>query len=217
MTHPSASIEIRSCERAWLGSRHRVEIKRIATTEEPLETSEAEMEPKQAMWACIQRDYTLSNHLSHIACTPPDSNKPPPAIQAAIAHCNRLISSTIFHFAVAHCFDTDYSDRFWQGANDITACPCNLTHPLPPHGTPSCHTHHHVLFYCPLMVTAHAHHLQGFSSLTMIFRTEEASLCLAFKLRWVCVWGFQSVYRVSESSYIPQFGPDPSWFLTVMH
>jgi hypothetical protein len=84
--HPSAFIEICSCERAWLGSRHRVEIRRIATTEKPLEITEVEMEPKVAMWARIQWDYTPSTHPSHIACAPPDSNKPPPTIRAAITH-----------------------------------------------------------------------------------------------------------------------------------
>jgi len=53
-THPSASIEIRSCERAWLGSRRRAEIKRIAITEEPPELPEVEIDPKAAMWARIQ-------------------------------------------------------------------------------------------------------------------------------------------------------------------
>jgi hypothetical protein len=73
--HPHASVDIRSCKRAWLRSRLRAEIKRIAITEEPPELSEAEMEPKAAMWARIQRDYTPSNHPSHIACAPPDGNK----------------------------------------------------------------------------------------------------------------------------------------------
>jgi len=111
-SHPSASVDIHSCKRAWLGSRLRAEIKRITIREEPPELPEAEMEPKAAMWARIQWDYTPSTHPSHIACAPPDGNKPPPAIRAAIAHCNRLICSTIFRFAVAHCFDADYSNRF---------------------------------------------------------------------------------------------------------
>jgi hypothetical protein len=177
-THPSTSVEICLCERAWLRSRCRAEIKRIATTEEPLEIPKVEMEPKAAMWAHIQWDFSLSTHLSHIACAPPDGNKPLPAIWAAIAHQNHLISSTIFRFAVAHCFDADYSDRFQRGANDTTACPCNLTHPLPPHGTPRHHTRHHVIFYCPLTATAHAHHLQGFSFLTTVFQMEEATAAL---------------------------------------
>jgi hypothetical protein len=41
--------------------------------------------PKQAMWEKILTDYTPSNHPSHIACMPPDGNKPPPGIQGTIA------------------------------------------------------------------------------------------------------------------------------------
>jgi hypothetical protein len=85
-THPSASVDIRSCKRAWLGSRLRAEIKRIASEEEPPELPKAEMNPKVAMWARIQQDYTLSNHPSHITCALPDGNTPPPTIWAAIAH-----------------------------------------------------------------------------------------------------------------------------------
>jgi hypothetical protein len=146
--HSSASVELRSCEQAWLGSRQRVEIKRIAITEEPPALPEAEMEPKAAMWARIQWDYTLSTHPSHIACATPDGNKPPPAIRAAIAHRNRLICSTIVRFTVAHCFDANYSDQFRPGANDTTECLCNPTQPPHPHGIPRRHTRHHVLFHC---------------------------------------------------------------------
>jgi hypothetical protein len=130
------------------------------------------------MWAHIQQDYTPSNRPSHIACTPPDSNKPPPAIRAAITHRNRLISSTIFHFAVAHCFNADYSNCFQRRANDTTECLCNPTQPLTPHDIPRCHTRHHVIFHCPLMATARTRHLQGFTTLTTIFRTEEATAAL---------------------------------------
>jgi len=136
------------------------------------------MEPKVAMWACIRRDYTPSNHPSHIACTTPDGNKPPPAIQAAIAHRNRLISSTIFCLTIAHCFDADYSNRFQPGTNDPTECPCNSAHPLHPHAIPRCHTRQHVIFHCPLATTACAHHLQGLSSLAMILHLEEATAAL---------------------------------------
>ena len=40
----------------------------------------ADITPKEAMWAKIHQDYTLSNHPSHIACQPPDGNKPATAI-----------------------------------------------------------------------------------------------------------------------------------------
>jgi hypothetical protein len=177
-THPSTSIEIRSCERAWLGSRCRAEIKRIAITEEPPELPEAEMDPKAAMWARIQRDYTPSTHPSHVACAPPDGNTPPPAIWAAIAHRNRLICSTIFCFAVTHCFDADYSDCFRSGANDTTECPCNLTHPPHPHDIPRRHTRHHIIFHCPLAAPACLHHLSGASSLPTILHLETATAAL---------------------------------------
>jgi hypothetical protein len=48
-THSSATMELHLCKRAWLRSRLRTEIKRIATMEEPLEIPEAEMDPKAAM------------------------------------------------------------------------------------------------------------------------------------------------------------------------
>jgi len=158
-SHPSASIEIHSCEWAWLRSRLWTEIKRIITMEEPPEIPKVEMDSKAAMWAHIQRDYTLSNHPSYIACSPPDGNKPPPMIRATIAHHNCLICFTIFHFTVAHCFDADYSNHFHRRANDTTACPCNQTHPLPPHRTLCCHTHHYSIFHCPLSLMARAYHI----------------------------------------------------------
>jgi hypothetical protein len=80
--------------------------------------------PKQAMWEKILMDYTSSNHPSHIAWVPPDGSKPPLGIQGAIAMRHHLITSTLFHVAVAHCFDVDYSDHFCPGAEDVTICLC---------------------------------------------------------------------------------------------
>jgi len=37
------------------------------------------------MWKTILSNYSPSNHPSHIACAPPDGNKPPPAILGAIS------------------------------------------------------------------------------------------------------------------------------------
>ena len=71
--------------------------------------------PKDKMWAKIQVDYTLSNHPSYITYKPPKGNSLPPAIQAVVNFSNRLITSTIFRFAVSHCFDANYLDHF---------CPC---------------------------------------------------------------------------------------------
>ena len=73
--HPSATIDICSCEWTWLGPQLRVEMRRIADTHLPPEIPKTEMDPKPAIWANIQQDYTLSNYLSHITCIPPDSNK----------------------------------------------------------------------------------------------------------------------------------------------
>jgi hypothetical protein len=135
-------------------------------------------QPRRNPWKYPKWKWSPKQRCGPASNGPPDGNKPLPAIRAAITHQNHLISSIIFRFAVAHCFDADYSDRFRRGANDTTACPCNLTHPLPPHGTPRHHTRHHIIFYCPLTATAHAHHLQGFSSLTTIFQMEEATAAL---------------------------------------
>jgi hypothetical protein len=95
--------------------------------------------PKQVMWEKILADYTPSNHPSHIACMPSDGNNPPLGIQGAIAMRHRLITSTLFHFAVAHCFNADYLDHFRLSAEDVTTCPY-ANNPHHTHG-PRLHCH----------------------------------------------------------------------------
>jgi hypothetical protein len=132
--------------------------------------------PKQAMWEQILTDYTPSNHPSHIACAPPDGNKPPPGIQGAIAMRHRLVTSTIFRFAVAHCFDADYSDRFRPSADDITTCPCS-SNSRPDH-RPRRHTRHHVIFSCTNHHTARIKFIRGLSSLKQILQSKEFTVRL---------------------------------------
>jgi hypothetical protein len=118
---------------------------------------------------------------SPLACTAPDGNKPPPAIRAAIAHGNRLITSTIFRFAVAH-FDADYSDRFRPNAGDNTMCPC-AHRPYQPGHNPSRrrqrpthrHTRNHVIFKCATTAASRTTHLQGLNTLPAILKSEEAT------------------------------------------
>ena len=141
--HDLASVDLITYQRQWPGTPIQTEIRdqaelwstqteiantpnngqEIADTPNNRHTNLSDdTPPKQAMWEKILADYTPSNHPSHIACAPPDSNKPPPGIQGTIAMRHRLITSTLFRFAVAHCFDADYSDRFCPGAEDVTIC-----------------------------------------------------------------------------------------------
>src|SRR5216683_4335427 len=119
-----------------------------------LPTPLSQQTPHTTMWAKIYMDYTHSTHPSHIACTPPVNRTPPPAIRAAAASHSCLISSTIFHFAVAHCFDIDYSDQFHPSTTNATTCPCTSTPCLNLHRTnprhPKRHTRDHIIFHCPL-------------------------------------------------------------------
>jgi hypothetical protein len=133
--------------------------------------------PKATMWGKIYADYRPNPRPSFIACNPPSDNKPPPAVRAT-AKCNsHLISSTIFRWATNHSFDTNYSDRFRQGADDPTLCPCaDPTHPQfnpsEPY-RPYWHTKEHVLFHCPHYTHTRATHLHGLTSLRVIFCSEE--------------------------------------------
>ena len=83
------------------------------------------------MWAKIHLDYTPSTHPSHATCTPPEGNKPAPTIQAVMKACHCLIFTTIPHLAMGHCFDTNYSDCFWPGADDYTTAHAKTS--------PTCH------------------------------------------------------------------------------
>jgi hypothetical protein len=137
------------------------------------------------MWETILSDYSPSDHPSHIACAPSDGNKPPPAILGTIEHKNCLICSTIFRFAVAHCFDADYSDRFRPTANDTTICPCDRI-PRPNPTRRPCHARHtraHVIFHCPITQPQRLIHLYRLTSLHQIFRSKDDTLRLCAFLR----------------------------------
>jgi hypothetical protein len=132
--------------------------------------------PKQVMWEQILMDYTPSNHPSHIACAPPDGNKPPSGIQGTITIHHCLVTSTLFRVAVTHCFDADYSDCFCPGAEDITTCPCS-SNPQSAHG-PKCHTRQHVIFSCVDHNAAWIKFIRGLSSLKQILQSKEFTVCL---------------------------------------
>ena len=105
--HNSASVDFIAYQRQWLGTPTQTELKDQAdlwsAQTEIAETPNNRLEiadtpnnrqsnlldddtpPKQVMWEKILADYSPSNHPSHIACAPPDGNKPPPGIQGAIA------------------------------------------------------------------------------------------------------------------------------------
>ena len=153
--------------------------------------------PKRAMWDTYTADYTPSNHPSHVACSPPHDATLPPAILAAAAHENRLISTTIVRFATGHCFDTDYSERFHPGADDLTLCPCSTKDPPSPvtytremprphhsrrhtrRHTHYQHTRHHVILRCsnpePYRLQYIGEHV---TSLTQILWSEDCTRLL---------------------------------------
>ena len=125
------TFHLRSFHRKWPGSPDNEELRSLELEQykpDPLDL--ALSDPKATMWGKIHADYRHNPRPSHITCDPPSDNIPPPAIRAAAKSTSRLISSTIFRWATNHCFDANYSDRFRQGANDHTLCPCaDPTHP----------------------------------------------------------------------------------------
>jgi len=196
--HDLASVDLIAYQRRWPGTPTRMELRdqadlwsaqtEIADTlnngPEIADTPnnrhpillDVDTPPKQVMWERILADYTPSNHLSHIACAPPDGNKPPPGIQGAIAMRHHLITSTIFRLAIAHCFDADYSDRFHPGANDVTTCPCS-SNPWSDH-RPRRHTRQHVIFSCANHNAAWIKFIHGLSSLKQILQSKEFTVRL---------------------------------------
>ena len=171
----SRTFTLRYYDRAWSGTPTKAELRDLAEKRDELPPH---LTPKEEMWAKIRVDYTPSNHPSHIACKPPAGNSLPPAIQAAVDSSNRLITSTIFRFVTAQCFDADYSDRFRPQADDHTICPCEhrprgRTHP--PHQVRHRHTHHHVIFHCHL-TSPHRHNFPtGHATLHGIFTSYNAT------------------------------------------
>jgi hypothetical protein len=182
------TVQFLNFSRLWPGFPDRKELWSLHPALDTLLERESlpdDVTPKQAMWDRIKADYTPSNHPSHIACKTPDGNKPPPAIRAAIQSHDRLITSTIFRFALAHCFDADYSEHFRPSAPDTLICPCSK-HPDPSSEnpcTPYRHTHHHVIFQCSNTLTLREKHIPNETSLREIFDSEEATLRLCLFLK----------------------------------
>ena len=186
------TFSLRSFHRKWPGSPDKTELRSLELEQyEPPPLDRASSDPKATMWGKIHADYHHNPRPSYIACDPPSDNIPPPAIRAAAKSTSRLISSTIFRWATNHCFDANYSERFRQGANDHTLCPCaDPDHPdytpTYPH-RPTQHTKEHVLFRCPRYSHARLIFLRGLMSLRAIFQSEEHTqqLC-AFALATNC-------------------------------
>jgi hypothetical protein len=179
------------------------------------------MPPCMAMWEKIHHDYIPSHKPAFMACTPPSSPTPPPAIRAAAASHSRLMSSTIFRWATGHSFDTNYSDHFQPGADDPTTCPCHATHLDPqPHPTrldphdphphepprPQRHTKAHVIFHCTRYLTQQLTHLTGLCSLRTIFTSKEHTTRLCeFTLATNC----SLLHPLPHPLYVPVPWPDP--------
>jgi len=162
-------------------------------------------EPRTVMWEKILADYVPTTHPSHIVCTPPSDPTPPPAILTTAKCQNHLISSTIFRFTVAHCFDTNYSDKFRPRADDHTICPCTeLPHQNPhyPHWQPTQHTQNHIIFHCPLMA---AHCIPRVYTLRTILQSEvlTAALC-----EFLCHAG-SLLHPLQPPTPCPDPWPDP--------
>ena len=81
--------------------------------------------PKEAMWLHIWADFTPLDCLSHMACITLDGNTLTSAVRAAIAKGNHCLTSLICQLCTGHCFDANYSNHFWAGANNNTTCPCS--------------------------------------------------------------------------------------------
>jgi hypothetical protein len=137
------------------------------------------------MWDKIQNNYIPSTHLSHIACTCPNGNKLPPAILTAVKAGSRLICLSIFRFALAHCFDANYSDRFHPRADNPTTCLCYHIPRLNPTRTPWAyrHTRNHIIFHCITTQTHHDTHLQNITSLANAFAMQQGTSQLCDFLR----------------------------------
>ncbi len=100
----------------WLGTPTTLEHQRLAA--DPTHRGPCPTQPhnaataKQAMWTRLAANYTLFTKPSHIACQPPDGNKPTPTIRTVAGTLSWLITFTIFCLATNRCFDTDHSNHF---------------------------------------------------------------------------------------------------------
>ncbi len=135
------TLHLHYFDRAWPGTPSIVDIwnlrrdmDALAAIPKPL----SQQLPHIAMWERIHMDYTPSHHPSHITCTPPSDGTLPPVTRAAASFHSHLISSTIFRFVVAHCFNANYSAHFRPHADDVTTCPCATL----PRTNPRHHPHH---------------------------------------------------------------------------
>jgi hypothetical protein len=149
------TLHIRTFDRKWPGTPKQAELRSLnpelhATAREPIPLPLTT--PCLAMWEKIHRDYTPSRKPAYMACMPPSSPIPPPAICAAAASHSHLMTSTIFRWATGHSFDTEYSDHFRPRADDPTTCPCNTScndaNPHDPSPPPQRHTKEHIIFHC---------------------------------------------------------------------
>jgi hypothetical protein len=138
--------------------------------------------PKEVMWRRIRADYTPSDHPSTIACVPPQGNKLPPAMLAAVSCKDRIISCTIPRLITNHYFGADYSIRFRPNAGDNLYCPCEHR---PRRRGRRLHTKHHVLFDCENTLPFQLKHLRRHNLTTWesLFTTEEATAHLCDFLR----------------------------------
>src|SRR6266851_3299772 len=84
----SHTITLQYFDKAWPETPSNIDIQSlypqmdalVATPHNP-----SQQLPCTAMWEKIHAAYTPSNHPSHITCTPPVDNTPPPAILATMA------------------------------------------------------------------------------------------------------------------------------------
>ena len=103
---------------------------------------------------------------------------PPPGIQGAIAMQNWLITSTLFCFAVAHCFNVDYLDRFCPGVDDVTICPCANNPSIGLEPRVYRHMQQHVIFRCTNHSATWMKFIHEFSTLKQILQSKEFTIHL---------------------------------------
>ena len=202
----SFTLHLCHFDRAWPGTPSTTDIRNLHGTMNlitAIPKTLAQQLPRLTMWEKICVDYTPSTHPSHIACTTPTDSTPPPAICVAAASYSRLISSTIFRLAVAHCFDANYSDRFHPNTDDVTTCPCTTTPCLNPHQRPhhpARHTRNHVIFHCPLIAT---NRIPTVYTLRTILQLEEHTTTLCTFLKDTNSSLFRPLPRVEHPSRDP--------------
>ena len=169
------TVSFRSYLRTWRGAPKTRDIRTLEADLNALVANHPEdhMTPTQTMWKRYSDDYAPSDKPSHVACTPPSSNKPPPAIAAAINTHSRGLTSSIFRLAVGYNFDASYSIAFRPTAGDNLICPCSDAHQSTgsqPH-IQHLHTKEHVIFKCTRYAQQRQNILSGITSLRSAFQT----------------------------------------------